>query len=111
MTEAWGAALPGVALGLAAGVGLGALAFGGLWWTVRRLTRQRRPHLVLVLSSVVRLGLVAVALAGLARLGLGPLAGGVVGLIGVRLVLTRRLGRPAPPAPARPAPAAPGSGG
>jgi len=40
----------------AAGVVLGLLAFGGLWLTVRRLPRSRRPGLLLLGSFVARLG-------------------------------------------------------
>jgi F1F0 ATPase subunit 2 len=88
-----------LALGAAAGAGLGLLLYGGLWWTVRRLATARRPGAALALSTVLRLGLVALALAGLARIEPAALAGAVVGLIAVRLVLIRRLA-PAPRPPA-----------
>lgn len=45
-------------LGALLGVILGLLYFGGLWLTVRRLPKVKRPRLFLLLSSVFRLSLV-----------------------------------------------------
>ncbi len=42
----------------AAGVGLGAIFYGGLWWTVRRGVGARHPALWFVGSLLVRLGVV-----------------------------------------------------
>lgn len=53
-TLTWG--LAGVA-----GLALGAMFFGGLWWTVRKGVTSRRPALLFVGSFVLRSGL---ALAG-----------------------------------------------
>jgi len=57
MTEAWMLVLAGVA-----GLLLGAIFFGGLWWTVRKGVASSRPALWFVGSSVLRTGVV---LAGL----------------------------------------------
>ncbi len=46
----------------AAGVGLGALFFGGLWWTVRKAVSAPQPALWFAGSLLLRTG---VALAGL----------------------------------------------
>ncbi len=43
---------------LAAGTGLGAVFFGGLWWTVNRLLLGRLSTLWLVGSAVARFGFV-----------------------------------------------------
>lgn len=43
---------------LAAGVGLGAIYFGGLWLVVRQLPRIRRPAPVMLTSLVVRTAVV-----------------------------------------------------
>ncbi len=51
----------GLVLALLAGVGLGAIYFGGLWWTVRRAGSFRRPALSMLASVIVRM---AVALGG-----------------------------------------------
>ncbi|MCU0575042.1 MAG: ATP synthase subunit I [Syntrophobacteraceae bacterium] len=45
---------------LAAGMLVGAFYFGGLWWTVRRVARSRRPGLLMLASYWLR---TAVALA------------------------------------------------
>ncbi len=40
-----------------AGLALGGLFFGGLWWTVRKSVTSRRPALLFVSSFVLRTGL------------------------------------------------------
>jgi F1F0 ATPase subunit 2 len=42
-----------------AGIALGALFYGGLWWTVRGAVHARRPEVWFVGSLVVRLGMMA----------------------------------------------------
>ncbi|MEO6750815.1 MAG: ATP synthase subunit I [Opitutus sp.] len=42
-----------------AGVVLGTIFYGGLWWTVRRGVSARRPALWFIGSLLLRLGLVA----------------------------------------------------
>ena len=44
-------------LAWAAGVGLGVVYFGGLWWTVRRAGSFRRPASSMLISGLVRMGL------------------------------------------------------
>ena len=51
----------GLAYALAAGVVLGAMFYGGLWWTVRRSVSSSRPALLFFGSLLSRMGL---ALAG-----------------------------------------------
>ena len=60
MPDALPAALS-LALALVAGAGLGALYFGGLWWTVRRAGSFRRPEFSLLVSVLARM---SVALSG-----------------------------------------------
>lgn len=52
----------------AAGVGLGTLFYGGLWWTVRRGVTAARPAFWFFGSLLVRLGLVG---AGFYLVGVG----------------------------------------
>lgn len=47
-----------LSLSLVAGLILGALFFGGLWWTVGRAVSSKRPALWLLVSKVVRMALV-----------------------------------------------------
>ncbi|MDD5274892.1 MAG: ATP synthase subunit I [Methylovulum sp.] len=43
-----------------AGMGLGAVFFGGLWWTVRKGLSSRRPWLWIAFSSLLRTGIALV---------------------------------------------------
>jgi F1F0 ATPase subunit 2 len=56
----------GLSLALAAGLLLGAMFFGGLWWTVRRAVSSGRPALLFSGSLLLRLGF---ALAGFYLVG------------------------------------------
>jgi F1F0 ATPase subunit 2 len=50
-----------IALAWLAGVGLGAIFFGGLWWTVRKASSSPRPASWFLGSALLRMG---IALAG-----------------------------------------------
>lgn len=50
-----------IILAVLAGAGLGIIFFGGLWWTVQRITGSSRPVYLLMASFLVR---TAVVLAG-----------------------------------------------
>ena len=76
-------------LAVLAGVGLGSIFFGGLWWTVRKGVASRQPALWFFGSLLLRM---AIAVAGFALVGAGDwrrlllcLAGFVIG----RIVVTR----------------------
>jgi len=90
-----GGAVAAVALGL----GLGAAYFGGLWWTLARLPRWRRPGWVLAASFAVRGPLLLVVLALLARRGVVPLLLALAGFLVARVLLAAWL-RPTPAASA-----------
>jgi F1F0 ATPase subunit 2 len=85
-----GGAVAAVALGLA----LGAAYFGGLWWTLARLPRWRRPGWVLAASFAVRGPLLLVVLALLAREGVVPLLLALAGFLVARVVLAALLRSP-----------------
>jgi F1F0 ATPase subunit 2 len=71
-----------------AGVGLGAIFFGGLWWTIRRGIASSRPAVWFLGSAVVRMG---VALAGFYLVGGGEwtrLVACLVGFLTARLAVT-----------------------
>ena len=44
-------------LAVLAGAGLGAIYFGGLWWTVRRASTFRRPAVSMLASVLVRMSM------------------------------------------------------
>lgn len=46
-----------LALSSAAGVGLGAVFFGGLWWTVRRIASSQQAGLWILGSVLLRMGI------------------------------------------------------
>ncbi|MEO6873467.1 MAG: ATP synthase subunit I [Opitutaceae bacterium] len=78
-----------------AGVGLGAIFFGGLWWTVRRGVASAQPALWFLGSALVR---TAVALAGFYFVSGGQwrrLVVCLVGFIAARLVVARLTRPPA----------------
>jgi F1F0 ATPase subunit 2 len=85
-------------LALGAGAGLGAVFFAGLWWTVARLGRTRRPGLLLAGSLLLRM---AFALGGfylVARAGWRPLLSCLLGFLLARAAVvwwTRASGPPA----------------
>jgi F1F0 ATPase subunit 2 len=89
-----------LALALAAGLALGAIFFGGLWWTVRKGVSSPRPALWFVGSMIVRTGIV---LAGFAFVGSGQWErwlGCLLGFVTARwfvLRLTRRSAGPLNP--------------
>jgi len=69
----------GLALALAAGLVLGALFFGGLWWTVRKGIFSKSPALWFLGSTLLRTGIV---LAGFYFVGRGNWRRLVVCLLG-----------------------------
>ena len=61
MTETMAAAMTGATpliLAWIAGLGLGSLFFGGLWWTLRKALASARPAVWIGCSLLLRLGLV-----------------------------------------------------
>jgi len=78
-----------------AGVLLGVLFFGGLWWTVQRGLASRRPALWFVGSFVLR---TSVVLAGMYVVSGGrweALLASLVGVVVARVIVTRLAGPPA----------------
>jgi F1F0 ATPase subunit 2 len=71
-----------------AGVGLGAIFFGGLWWTIRRGISSSRPAAWFLGSAVLRMG---VTLAGFYVVGGGEwtrLVACLTGFLTARLAVT-----------------------
>ena len=81
-----------IIIALVAGIALGLIHFGGLWWTVRQAPTARRPGMLLFVSFVVR---AAVTLAGTLLVMDGRwerLAACMVGFLVARGILTRLWG-------------------
>ena len=62
------------------GLLLGAIFFGGLWWTVRKLQTTRHPALLFLGSLIVRM---AVVLLGIYAIGAGHWERMVAALVGI----------------------------
>ena len=77
-------------IALMGGVVLGAVAFGGLWWTVRRLPTAASPALLTVGSLVARLGISVLGFYIIGAGSWGRLLASLVGYILVRQILIRR---------------------
>jgi F1F0 ATPase subunit 2 len=80
--------LPGVLLAIAAGLVLGALFFGGLWWTVVRAIDSRHAALWLSASLLLR---TAVTLLGFALVAQGSwvrLVACLAGFLVARVIVT-----------------------
>jgi len=86
-----------LALALVAGLGLGAIFFGGLWWTVRKGVSSTRPALWFLGSLLLR---TSVTLAGFYFVGRGHwewLLACLLGFIIARIVVTRLTDSPVEP--------------
>ena len=78
-----------------AGLLLGGIFFGGLWWTVRKGVSAKRPALLFLVSLVLRM---LVTVAGFALVGAGQWQRLLVCLIGfviARFMVTALAGPPA----------------
>jgi F1F0 ATPase subunit 2 len=74
---------------LAAGIALGALFFGGLWWTVRRGLTAANPALWFGVSGLVRMALTVSGLYYVSRAGWPSLLACLCGLLIARIAVTR----------------------
>jgi F1F0 ATPase subunit 2 len=74
-------------LAIAAGLALGLVHFGGLWWTVQRLPTATRPVLLMLLSAAARVALVLPALVWFAVESVPSLACALIGLLMARTLL------------------------
>ena len=86
-----------LAWALGTGVVLGAVFFGGLWWTVRKGAACRRPALLFLSSFLLR---TSIALAGLYFVAGGHwdrLLACLLGFVIARLVVTTLTGPPVVP--------------
>jgi F1F0 ATPase subunit 2 len=85
--------IPALALALFAGASLGAVFFGGLWWTVQKGVTSQAPALWFLGSLVVRTGVI---LAGFYLVSQGHwsrLVACLLGFLVARVFVVRRLSR------------------
>jgi F1F0 ATPase subunit 2 len=74
---------------LAIGMFLGALFFGGLWWTVRRGLATANPALWFGVSALARMAMTLSGLYYVARAGWPSLVACLCGLLIARVAATR----------------------
>ena len=83
-----------ITVGMLCGLVLAGLHFGGLWWTLRRCARSPQALQWLLLSSGVRIVLVALGLVWvLQQLGVWGLGGALLGFVLGRGLCLRYLPR------------------
>ena len=71
-----------------AGVALGAIFFGGLWWTVRKAVSSKQPALWFLVSLLLRMSITVAGFYGFARGHWQRLGLCLVGFVMARLVVT-----------------------
>jgi F1F0 ATPase subunit 2 len=74
---------------LAAGLILGAVFFGGLWWTVLRGLTAANPALWFALSVLIRMAIMVSAFYYVARSGWPSLIACLCGFLVARIAVTR----------------------
>jgi F1F0 ATPase subunit 2 len=77
----------------AAGIGLGALFFGGLWWTVRAAVSASQPALWFAGSLLLRTGVVLAGLYWVSGHHWEPMVACLLGFVTARLIVTVLVGR------------------
>jgi len=71
-----------------AGVSLGAIFFGGLWWTIRKGLSSQNPALWFIGSTLLRTGIVLAGFFLVSGGNLGRLLACLLGFIIARLIIT-----------------------
>ena len=84
MNETWS-----LVLALVTGVLLGAMFFGGLWWTVRKGVSSKRPALWFFASLLLRTSITLAGFYFIARGHWGRLLVCLLGFFIARLIVTR----------------------
>jgi F1F0 ATPase subunit 2 len=75
---------------IGAGLLLGAFFYGGLWWTVQKLSVCRRPALLLISSLIIRSGVILSAFYLIVEGGYwGRLLVSLLGFVVARLLVTK----------------------
>jgi len=83
-----------LALVLVAGLMLGAIFFGGLWWTVRNGVSSKRPALLFLCSMLLRAGVVIAGFYVVSDGDWQRLLACLFGFVIARFIVTRVAGPP-----------------
>ncbi|MGA7965170.1 MAG: ATP synthase subunit I [Gammaproteobacteria bacterium] len=83
-----------LALALMAGLLLGVMFFGGLWWTVRKGLSSKRPALLFLGSMLLRTGVVVAGLYVVSDGHWQRLPACLLGFVIARFIVTRIAGAP-----------------
>jgi len=94
--------LVNVLIAFCVGAATGGFFFGGLWWTVRQVTKARRPAWLFLVSFLVRAGSVGAILFLFFRHHGDRLAVALVGFVVARALLIRWLPSRGPKTAAKP---------
>ena len=86
------------------GLAMGALFFGGLWWTVQKMTASRNPQLISGISFLLRAAVVMAGFYLLVGQGMSGMIAALAGFIVARTYIAYRLGTGTGSGPAGPAP-------
>jgi len=81
-----------IAASVLGGCCLGVFYFGGLWWTIGRTQSAGHPVMFYLASLLVRSFVVLVSLFLILQTGVIAMLAAMVAMIGVRIVLVRRVG-------------------
>lgn len=79
-------------LSFTAGGVMGAVFFGGLWWTVQKITDSEKPYLIIIASFVVRTGVVLTGFYFIMGYGWANLMLGTAGFLICRVFIAYKLG-------------------
>lgn len=82
---------PYLGLSFLAGIILGAFFFGGLWWTVQKITGGGNPYLITIVSFIIRTVVILGAFYLLVRADWSYLLAALVGFIIARTYLSYKL--------------------
>jgi F1F0 ATPase subunit 2 len=85
--------IPALALALVAGAALGALFFGGLWWTVEKGVKSEVPAVVFLGSLLLRTGAILAGFYFVAQGHWSRLVSCLIGFLIARVIVVHRLTR------------------
>lgn len=82
---------PYLGLSFLAGIILGAFFFGGLWWTVQKITDGNNPYLISITSFIIRTAIILGAFYLLVRADWSYLLAAFIGFLIARTYLSYKL--------------------